>query len=525
MKKFYLAFIAILSLVYANAQHHKTVAAVLGTSTGIVPGTTMDIDFTLVLINSDREFGDSLAIEFQEGITPVNSPNNPFAPTSFGQAAEAFNGVFGQVVSWGDNNDTLVYGGIETGTYFSFKITVAVDDTVTTRKLVRFFVSGDQQQYNGAPHKDFEGSIFLKLVEPQPNLTLVFNKPVPEYYYVQKNQLPDTLPLIATVTNSGKEITEQAIVSFDASAEGFYDAVQLPRPFKKDTTVTRESNVAFKPKKGKTYNLRVSAETTVDSDLSDNTDSCIFSVTDTVLSRTDDILVDSITLAGTGIIGAVYDFYRTDTISSLSVYLSNPQALDSLRMEIFSMAVGPDTLLGFTTTLIIDSMGGMPGWYTLPLTDTLVMTDTTFFVGVHQLTPDRLSMGITPHNYHPGINFVRSDGFTLFDPAESLGSLYANNYMIRVHTGSPWDLDTTTSSTVGIPVAAIGSNTVIYPNPVSTVVNFSKNLNGKDFTILDLKGAVVKAGILENNYIDVTSLPVGAYLLRVANERFNFVRD
>lgn len=524
MKKFYLLSL-FLALAISGLAQQKNLQVVFHCETDIVPGQDMDLTFSLLLSNNDYEYGDSLALDFAEGVTPLNSPNDPFAPTTKGQAPEALRGAFGQVISWGDNQNTTEFGGIESGKYYSFKVKVHVDDSVTVDKKLKIHVSGDMLNHSGFS-RDYNGTITLHVGAPQPDLTVDFADPVPLYYYIPRNQLADTVPLTATVENHGAEIIEQAILIFDASSGGYFDGVQLPRPMAKDTSVVVQAKLDFIPRPGKTYNFKVYTQTSVDSDLSNNTDSALFAVTDSVFSKTSDAWTDTLSLQNTGMIGTVFNYTKADTISSLSVFLVNPQPGDSLRMEVYSMAVGPDTLMGVSRTLIVDSVTAQTGWFTMPLLDTLVMPATSYFVGVQQYMTDRLNMGISPQKFVAGGNFVRSEGFTTFDPAEPLGTLFANSYLIRVNNGTPWDLDTTSGgSTVGINAVQIKEEALLFPNPASTFVKFPSELNGTTYVITDITSKRVQSGKLEGAQLMVSNLAAGTYILQAGTARFKFVRD
>lgn len=120
------------------------------------------LNFTLTLSNLDEEYVDSLAITFPVGIVPVTSSNNPFAPANAGQPAEALNGVSGQTISWGDNDD--FFGGIATPAptgspiSYNFSVDVTIDPSVTGNQTATFHMSGDG--YGPSP-ADLDGSITI----------------------------------------------------------------------------------------------------------------------------------------------------------------------------------------------------------------------------------------------------------------------------------------------------------------------------------------------------------------------------
>ncbi|MBU0764560.1 MAG: choice-of-anchor J domain-containing protein, partial [Bacteroidetes bacterium] len=127
----------------------KQLTGAIVCNSSYVPGTTMDLSFTLTLTNTDWEYGDSVALTFPAGITPNGSPNNPFFVGSDCADDEALNGVAGQVISWGDNDNTC--GGIDaTGTY-NFTVNVTIGAAVSGDQSVDWFVSGDEFADFGPP--------------------------------------------------------------------------------------------------------------------------------------------------------------------------------------------------------------------------------------------------------------------------------------------------------------------------------------------------------------------------------------
>ncbi|MES2627432.1 MAG: T9SS type A sorting domain-containing protein [Bacteroidota bacterium] len=523
----FLLFLSLIASVALQAQHHKNVTAILYTDGQVVPNTTYDLHFTLLLNNPDHEFGDSLAIEFEEGMTPINSATNPFATTFYGQDPEEFNGVFGQVVSWGDNNNEANRGGIETMTTHKFMITVSVDDTVTVGKKVRIHVSGDKNPaVFGLVPRDYDDFIYLEIAPEKPNLSLNFFKPVTDYYYIPKTQLKDTLRLTAMVANTGGDVTGESYVEFKANPGAFVTSTQLPRPFAKDSVYAVKAGPVFRPKAGITYDFKVTAIVNEgDSDPLNNVDSCLFAVTDSVLSRAGNAPpTDLINLTGTGTLGTVYNLYYTDTISSVSVYLVDPQPGDSISVSLYTMVLAPDSLLATSQLLVFDSASGS-GWYTVPFADTVVMPATSFFVGVNQLTPDRLNLGIDLFNYQPNTNFVKQEGSDVFEPVAPYGSLYEQTYYIRVNTGTPWNLDTTSSPGTGISEPGLQTGSFLYPNPVKEEIRVDQQFNGITYQIFDAKGARITKGTVANGVVPVVGLATGSYVLTVGKRTFKFVRD
>jgi hypothetical protein len=129
-----------------------------------IAGTTMNLNFILTLSNTDFEYGDSLSITFPAGITPLSSPTDPLGPDD-GQAGsdgpEVLNGVSGQTISWGNNDNS--YGGIVPGNPYPFVVNVSIAPGTSGIQLANFHVSGDL--FGGNPG-DLNGTITLIDVAP-----------------------------------------------------------------------------------------------------------------------------------------------------------------------------------------------------------------------------------------------------------------------------------------------------------------------------------------------------------------------
>ncbi len=113
-------------------------------NTQYVAGSTMDLEFTLNLTNTDSEYGDLLTLTFPAGITPNSSPNNPFASDAADpgpDGPEALNPIAGQVISWGNNDNN--WGGIVANASYNFTVNVTIGAGVTGNQTANFDLSGD----------------------------------------------------------------------------------------------------------------------------------------------------------------------------------------------------------------------------------------------------------------------------------------------------------------------------------------------------------------------------------------------
>ena len=121
-----------------------TVTGSLSALSGYTAGETVEIPFVLDLTNEDGEWVDSLSITFPSGFTieGVSNDDEFFSFDSPNFDDEVFNGIDGQTVSWGDNDND--WGGIAAPNAFPFTITVTVDGGITGDQTIDFFASGDE---------------------------------------------------------------------------------------------------------------------------------------------------------------------------------------------------------------------------------------------------------------------------------------------------------------------------------------------------------------------------------------------
>ncbi len=134
----------------------KAVTGGLTCLTPYVAGETMDLTFELELTNTDAEWCDLFTLTFPDAITPNTSatntnPMNPVAPTP-SQSTSQLNTIAGQSISWGQD-DNAQWGGIETGTVYTFTVNVTIAVGTTGDLTANYTASGDGFDLN-APAGD-----------------------------------------------------------------------------------------------------------------------------------------------------------------------------------------------------------------------------------------------------------------------------------------------------------------------------------------------------------------------------------
>jgi hypothetical protein len=245
MKKIYLLALAALFSTAANAQTSVRLSSPLisgknnvnintGNSSRVVKGgikcitqyvadTTMNLNFTIQLTNTDYQYGDSVAITFPAGITPNTSANNTpvLAPDSTTDCPYVkLNGVFGQLISWGDNNDTC--GGVTSGKDpFKFTVNVTVAPGLKGPQKTKFFVSGD---YVSNP-LDLSDSLYIL-----PSDSTLIDMETVSIKFDTKGSCGNTLvPIIGNFMNNGTSPVSKVPVSYSIQGAPFvYDTIPGP---------------------------------------------------------------------------------------------------------------------------------------------------------------------------------------------------------------------------------------------------------------------------------------------------------
>jgi len=127
----------------------KQIDVIASAENGYAPGTAHNVYFTFVISNTDFEFADSVSMTFPTGIAINSVSNDEFFGTSFINPEgpegdpEAFNGINGQTVSWGDNDNDL--GGITAqGNIYEFSINATFDAGLSGDQTIEVHISGDQ---------------------------------------------------------------------------------------------------------------------------------------------------------------------------------------------------------------------------------------------------------------------------------------------------------------------------------------------------------------------------------------------
>lgn len=203
------------------------------------------------------------------------------------------------------------------------------------------------------------------------------------------------------------------------------------------------------------------------------------------------------------VIGAIYDIYTTDVVSSISAYIGNNTDVGTVCVFKLFEFDGLDWILVQQTDDITIGSGDLGTIVTAQLqAGTQVNSGNAYMAGVEHLGgPDYLWVGYSS-NVNPGYTTSSDDGFAFNNQPR--------NPIIRMNFGSA----------VGINEMQMIS-TSVYPNPATDKINIQLNdLTNVKAELIDITGKVVMTTILNNNSeINVSEIARGIYSLRLMHEK------
>ena len=340
-----------------------------------IPGTTMDLLFTLTLISPDEEYGDVISLTFPTGIVPTSGPDTFPGFISTPQNPSKLNPINGQTISWGTDNG---YGGVvssETGKSYSFYVTAVVDATVSGDQTVSYSVSGDE--YNAAPHQ-FSGTLTLTQIPSTPEL-----RTSPSGFLAKVYQLPLSQASFVPsgkVTNFGSPLTEATNLNLSVTG-GYSNDVALPNPLGINET-TEASFPQFTAAASGIYTFTLNASLANDADPSNNSYAKDLNIDNTYALENGDIdgsFGISSSSAG-GQLGQLFTITAEDTVTSVMFALRSYKGNygDTVSLEVRSFDTIPGGLLGVSLPIRIteDTV------YNGELLSPVVLTPGTYYVGL-----------------------------------------------------------------------------------------------------------------------------------------------
>jgi hypothetical protein len=208
-----------------------------------------------------------------------------------------------------------------------------------------------------------------------------------------------------------------------------------------------------------------------------------------------------------------YEMFSPDTLRAVAIYF-NPVLNNITRKYVFRLAVWKDENGHPGEQLYLSDEEYSPvvtGKYKIyPLTTPLYIGK-NYWIGWTQVTSGFLNVGFDMSNNDRGNLMFNSAGSWLTDT--NYGTL-----MIRPYAGKKLDLQTATP----LPTEKIDAELKVYPNPAThyIYVEISQPLEtGYELEIFGITGQLYYKKPLTDNYIELSSLNQGVYILRLVHRK------
>ena len=112
----------------------------VSTNNTYIPGNTHAMEFSVNIVSSDGSYGDSISITFPTGVTIIGAGPDELGSGLGGYDPEPFNGIDGQMISWGTNENDIAGGLFGSLTVWA---TLSFDSSLSGPLSVSYHVSDD----------------------------------------------------------------------------------------------------------------------------------------------------------------------------------------------------------------------------------------------------------------------------------------------------------------------------------------------------------------------------------------------
>lgn len=381
----------------------RSMTASITSTNGYIAGSTMDLTFVLDMTTPDLEYGDSLSITFNNGLT-INTASNPFTTATEGQGDEFLNlPIVSPTVTWGDNDNN--YGGIEPGTH-TFYVNVTIPAGVTGPITATWHLDGDE--YGAAPNFT-TGVTTINSLPSVPNLSISGGSD--NKYYSTPLVFVTPITFNGEVYNNGDTLNTatNATVSITSTSYTESTALTLPLdPFASEAISW--SNPATLSAAGN-YEVIFDVPVSNDFDPSDNMDTIDIMISDSMYAYVDTVNEGSVGFNdGTeGVFGSIFDIPVTKDLTSVSFYVPDPDPTTVISVVVYEVnANGPtNTILyqspGMTHTASGPTVINQPANYTLT-------GGNRYLIGLHKQATGALMAATNSSGYFPDTHYAFFNG-------------------------------------------------------------------------------------------------------------------
>jgi uncharacterized protein YqkB len=165
----------------------------------------------------------------------------------------------------------------------------------------------------------------------------------------------------------------------------------------------------------------------------------------------------------------------------------------------------PNSIIFQNTTTDVPRYNlGTNGFYEYPLDSKFYLSAGKYYIGIVQITPDRINFGFDRNIDKSSKLFYKTSGTWNT-------SGFAGNIMVRPSFDFQRDY---LISQKEIEI----EKTAVFPNPTNSTINFSSDINLYNYTlhIMDLSGKVIYYGKAKNRF-DVSSYQSGIYFVKLVH--------
>lgn len=491
-------------------------------NTQYVAGTTMDLNFTVLLTNTDSEYGDLITITFPAGITPNTSASNTPTVGTGATYIEALNPIVGQAISWGDDDNN--YGGIVPGTSYSLTVNVTIGAGVTGNQTASYDVSGDT--YGAAPGDLTGGSMIIypsgaTVVDMKTKIAAVLTNTVTFETQLNQNCSMGTYLIVSQIHNLGTNTESNIPVNYSING------VPSVATTYTGSIAPGDSAIVLFPLPGNfsaqgIYNLKAWTAIAGDAALSNDTNSVNFTNTiPTALTSSnytngfetayDQSSVNNdwlglglpFGLSATAHTGTRALFYTVPTSAPTGTYAAmiNMPCVDVVNGETYRISY-------WRKTLSSPAANGMSG----------------IFTGIGQNSTDmnvvlKAYSTITPTTAagpwsKDSVDYVATATETRYFGIGGMGTVSASSQInVRID-----DINITkVTGSVGIKTITNTDAIAIFPNPTSGILNINAIETNSSVEVFNVIGEKVYTNSLVkgSNSVDLSGLSNGAYFVKL----------
>lgn len=335
----------------------------------------------------------------------------------------------------------------------------------------------------------------------------------PEYIKVPKTQAKFTFK--ANIQNGGIDVTTPLNVDFTVEGYSYTNSSALKIPFAAGSTQTVVAGEEFVAKKG-LFKMKATVNYT-DDDISNNSATMMYEVTDSVMARENanpDIYKD-IAVNGEG--AQMFELVSKDTINSVTLMLTTNKnsAGDAFVEEKSVIAIKIYKFNGTKPTDLVYESGkqefASTGFtkHTFSLDKQVILNEGKYVFSVVNMGSTALKLAATSKVFTENTVFINNTTDWI---VATNASQYTFVIQPNVLAGKKFKNTTTSVDSED------HNNVIIYPNPVQSILTI-ENVNGALVRVMNTQGVVMYSAKSDSDIyrIDTNRFKNGVYIINILN--------